>query len=81
MYSSKAALVRLIGLLGRLWLGLACVCLGIYQLVQAWDGRGWSLLVAGLLILPKSTPWEATKVYDDVLLLLGCLIILGLVLY
>lgn len=81
MYSSKAALVRLIGLLGRLWLGLVCVCLGIYQLVQVWNGLGWGLLLAGLFILPKSTPWEATKVYDDVLLVVGCLIILGLVLY
>lgn len=81
MDSSEKALVRLIGLVGRLWFGLACVCLGIYQLIQTLNGLGWGLLLGGLFILPKSTPWEATKTYDDVLLVVGCLIILGLVLY
>lgn len=81
MYSPEKTLIRLIGLVGRLWFGLACVCIGVYQVIHGLGGIGWGLLLGGLFVLPKSTPWEATKVYDDVLLVVGCLIILGLVLY
>lgn len=81
MYSSRRVLIRFIGLVGRLWFGLACVALGLYQLLQAMNGLGWSLLLSGLFILPKSTPWNSPPAYDDALLVVGCLIVLGWVLY